>query len=284
MTTALEYLEYRLNNLFSAAACRARPRGTSGPGGRWQTLDAIVFDIIARRRSEPERDTRRPARDAPGRPRRGDRRGLTDRELRDQILTFIGAGHETTAVALAWTFYLLSQHPEAEARLRDEVAAARRPHAHGRRPAAAGLHPPGDRGIAPALSAGLCHGPRRQGGRRDRRLSHPGAVDGHPQPRMSPTVTPASGPTPRRSTPTASRPSPPPRRPRFAWYPFLGGPHQCIGQEFAMMETTLVVAMLVQSFRLRLAPGFQRRAQADALAPAAGRPADDNSSGVTEST
>ena len=48
--------------------------------------------------------------------------GLTDRELRDQIITFIGAGHETTAVALAWTVYLLSQHPEAETRLSDEVA------------------------------------------------------------------------------------------------------------------------------------------------------------------
>jgi cytochrome P450 len=44
-------------------------------------------------------------------------------------------------------------------------------------------------------------------------------------------------------------------RPRFAWYPFLGGPHQCIGQEFAMMEMILTVAMIVQAFRFRLAPG-----------------------------
>jgi len=44
-------------------------------------------------------------------------------------------------------------------------------------------------------------------------------------------------------------------RPRFAWFPFLGGPHQCIGQEFAMMEAIPVVAMLAQSYRLRLAPG-----------------------------
>jgi cytochrome P450 len=44
-------------------------------------------------------------------------------------------------------------------------------------------------------------------------------------------------------------------RPRFAWFAFLGGPHQCIGQEFAMTEATLVLAMLAQSFRLRLAPG-----------------------------
>jgi cytochrome P450 len=46
-------------------------------------------------------------------------------------------------------------------------------------------------------------------------------------------------------------------RPRFAWFPFLGGPHQCIGQEFAMMEATLIVAMLTQQFRLRLVPGFR---------------------------
>jgi cytochrome P450 len=45
-------------------------------------------------------------------------------------------------------------------------------------------------------------------------------------------------------------------RPRFAWFPFLGGPHQCIGQEFAMTEATLILAMVGQSFRLRLAPGI----------------------------
>jgi len=62
--------------------------------------------------------------------------GLTDRELRDQVITFIGAGHETTAVALAWTVYLLSRHPEADRRLRAEVAdvlSGRTPHR--RRPA-----------------------------------------------------------------------------------------------------------------------------------------------------
>src|SRR4029453_1548248 len=48
--------------------------------------------------------------------------GLPDREPPAQVLSFIGAGHETTAVALAWTVYLLSQHPEADRRLRAEVA------------------------------------------------------------------------------------------------------------------------------------------------------------------
>ncbi len=53
--------------------------------------------------------------------RRG--RRSSDVELRDQILTFIGAGHETTAVALAWTLSLLGRYPEADSRLRAEVAA-----------------------------------------------------------------------------------------------------------------------------------------------------------------
>jgi cytochrome P450 len=44
-------------------------------------------------------------------------------------------------------------------------------------------------------------------------------------------------------------------RPRFAWYPFLGGPHQCIGQEFAVFEAVVAIATVVRSFRLALPPG-----------------------------
>ena len=48
--------------------------------------------------------------------------GMTDRQLRDEILTFLLAGHETTAVSLSWTWYLLSQHPEVEQKLREELS------------------------------------------------------------------------------------------------------------------------------------------------------------------
>src|SRR6185295_2313513 len=51
----------------------------------------------------------------------GDGSGMTDRQLRDEVMTIFLAGHETTANALTWTFYLLSQNPEAESRLFDEV-------------------------------------------------------------------------------------------------------------------------------------------------------------------
>ena len=79
-------------------------------------LDEIVNRIIRQRRASGE-DTGdllsmlMAARDEDG-------SGMTDRQLRDEILTFLLAGHETTAVSLSWTWYLLSQHPEVERKLR----------------------------------------------------------------------------------------------------------------------------------------------------------------------
>ena len=81
----------------------------------------MVADILAARRREPGHDhgdllsMLLAARDE----ETGS--ALSDREVRDQVITFIGAGHETTAVALAWTFYLLDQNPAVADRLRDEV-------------------------------------------------------------------------------------------------------------------------------------------------------------------
>src|SRR5262249_5616468 len=60
---------------------------------------------------------------------------MTDRQLRDEVMTFLFAGHETTALALTWTWYLLSQHPKAEEKLHVELAAE----LQGRAPTMAGL-------------------------------------------------------------------------------------------------------------------------------------------------
>src|ERR1700687_3840834 len=82
-------------------------------------LDEIVNRIIRRRRASGE-DTGDllsmliAARDEDG-------SGMTDRQLRDEIMTFLLAGHETTAVSLSWTWYLLSQHPDVEHNLRQEL-------------------------------------------------------------------------------------------------------------------------------------------------------------------
>ena len=204
VTTSLEYLDYRINNSVAAAE-HTDPAEPAGPQGfAHLRLGDRRHPRPASRGSRP-RD-RRPALDAPGRARRGDRLGLTDRELRDQIVTFIGAGHETTAVALAWTFYLLDRHPEADERLAPRSArpspAARRPP-----PTCRGYRTPArDRGIVEDLSPayatirdvladdeiGGFHIPART-------MLIPALI--------SRTGTPLSGPIPRRSTPTASSPN-----------------------------------------------------------------------------
>ena len=120
VTTALEFLERRVNDLLIIPAAVPTPRNLRARRAL-RTFDALIYDTIAGRRREPDRDAGDllsrllSARDE----ETGE--GLTDLELRDQVLTFIGAGHETTAVALAWTMYLLDRHPEAQARLRAEV-------------------------------------------------------------------------------------------------------------------------------------------------------------------
>ena len=114
MTTALGYLEHRLANLLSLPLSVPTPRNLRA-GVRWQPSTPSSSRSSPAAAAHPKRIARPVTCSRccwpPGTRRAG--RGLTDRELRDQVLTFIGAGHETTAVALAWTLYLLSQHPEA---------------------------------------------------------------------------------------------------------------------------------------------------------------------------
>src|SRR5262249_46474082 len=103
ITTLLEYGEDRINSIFPFPPSLPTPRNR-----RFQrelrTLDSMIFQLIADRRcsGDPGRDLLAMLLTA-----RDEETGeqFTDRELRDQVLTFIAAGHETTAVALAWTFY-----------------------------------------------------------------------------------------------------------------------------------------------------------------------------------
>jgi cytochrome P450 len=88
-------------------------------------------------------------------------------------------------------------------------------------------------------------------------------IGGYPVPAKSMVILsqfvthrhPAFWPDPETFDPDRFLPARVEARPRFAWFPFLGGPHQCIGEGFAMMEATLIIAMVVQRFRLDLAPG-----------------------------
>ena len=181
--------------------------------------------------------------------------GLSDRELRDQVVTFLVAGYETTAVGLTWALYLLSRHPEAWERVRAEVESV----LGDRTPTAADL--PRLAFTRRVFDEALRLYPPVYAVARD--AVRPDTIGGFDIPVrsvviLSPYVThrhPGFWPDPEAFDPDRFTPERSVGRPRFAWYPFLGGPHQCIGQEFAVFEAVIAIATVVRSFRLTLPPG-----------------------------
>jgi cytochrome P450 len=181
--------------------------------------------------------------------------GMDDRQLRDEIVGIFGAGRDTTAIALAWTWYLLATHPEAEHRLQAELSTV----LQGRLPTVADL---------PQLIY------TRQIVEEALRLYPPGwmtarmslgedEIDGYHIPAqaeifLSPYITqrhPAFWTNPEQFEPGRFAPEQSVSRPKFAYFPFGGGPRVCIGSAFAMVELQLVVATIAQAYRRRLAPG-----------------------------
>ena len=185
----------------------------------------------------------------------GDGGGMTDAQVRDEAITIFLAGHETTANALAWTWYLLSQNPEAEARLHAEVDAA----LGGRAPSAADL--PGLRWTEMVFAESMrLYPPAWIIGRR---AMEPYAIGGYSVPKGSIVVAcqwvthrdPRLFRDPERFDPERFLPAAKEARPRFAYFPFGGGPRVCIGEGFAWMEGVLVLAAIARRWRLRLVPG-----------------------------
>jgi cytochrome P450 len=179
--------------------------------------------------------------------------GLSDRELRDQVKTLLLAGHETTASSLSWSWALLGQHAEAEARLHREVDAL-----GGRAPAFADLPRLGY--AAQVVQEAMRLYPpvwiiERQAVADD-------ALAGHRVPAGA-TVTivsyllhrnPAWWPDAQRFDPDRFAPEREKERPRFAYLPFGGGPRVCIGNAFAMMEAQIILALVAQRYRVVLDP------------------------------
>jgi cytochrome P450 len=181
--------------------------------------------------------------------------GMTDEQVRDESMTIFLAGHETTSNALTWTFYLLSQHADVEAKLHEELDRI----LEGRAPAmddvarlkytemvlteAMRLYPP-------AWAVG-------------RLAVRDYEVGGYVVPSGSLVLLSQYAmhhdarffPEPERFDPlrwtTLARES----RPQFSYFPFGGGPRRCIGEGFAWMEGILLIATLARKWRMRLAPG-----------------------------
>lgn len=217
-------------------------------------LDAIVYRLIAERRAA---GTDRgdllsmliAARDE------GEIEGMTDRQVRDEAMTLFLAGHETTANALTWCWYLLSQHPEVASRLEAEAASV----LGGRLPTmedlprltytdqvfaeSLRLYPPGWAVL--------------------RRAVEDVELGGYTIPKgalviMSPFVRhrdPRYFPAPERFDPERFSPEAKAERPKFAYFPFSGGARGCIGEPFAWMEAMIILATFASRWRLRLAPG-----------------------------
>ncbi|HSP67874.1 MAG TPA: cytochrome P450 [Bryobacteraceae bacterium] len=216
-------------------------------------LDETIYRLIAERRADG-RDAGDLlsmlllARDEDG------RSGMTDEQVRDEALTLFLAGHETTADALTWTWYLLSQNPRAEAEFHAELDRV----LGGRLPSFEDL--PQLRYTESVFAEALRLYPPAWGiGRR--------ALEDYP---VGDFVVPARSVVlmspyavhrdPRWfSDPLEFRPerwlAEDAARPKFGYFPFGGGARVCIGERFAWMEGALILAVLGQRWRLLLQPG-----------------------------
>lgn len=219
-----------------------------------KVLDGLVHRIIAERRAMPESEHPHDLLSMLMSARDDDGQGMSDTQLRDEVMSLVGAGHETTANALSWTFYVLGDHPEAAARVAEEARAV----CGDREPTFADvpkltytkrvveesmrLYPPvwaieriarednvvGDIKVPKGTLVGVV----------------PWCV--HRDPR--------NWPDPERFDPDRFLPEAVEARHRYAYLPFGAGPRVCIGNSFAMMEAQLLLAMIAREFHMERAP------------------------------
>ena len=182
---------------------------------------------------------------------------MTDNQLRVEVMTFLLAGQETTSLALTWTWYLLSQHPEARHRLEEEIDSV----LDGRPPEYTDLvHLPYTRRV---IDEAMRLYPPAWGF--SRQALSDDQLGGFHLPRgwlvfVLPYVLhrlPAFWEHPDAFDPDRFSPERSADRPKFVYLPFGAGPRQCIGNQFALIEAQLTVATLAQVYRLRLVPGHR---------------------------
>jgi cytochrome P450 len=249
---ALEYIYYRIMTPIALPAWVPTP-GTLQFRQAKRTLDSTMLEIVRSRRQNPsdrvdllsmlldcrDEDT-------------GE--GMSDRELQDQIITLINAGHETTATALAWTWYLLGTHPDVMANLQNEVDTT----LNGSSPTSEKL-------------------PQLQYTRRvfdeAQRLCPIGIgmprvaleddeIQGYFIPKGAIFTLsqyfifrhPEFWENPEQFDPDRFLPDRVAQRPKFAYFPFGGGQHACIGKYMSLMESTTILAAIAQRFHIELVP------------------------------
>ncbi|MCA9716669.1 MAG: cytochrome P450 [Myxococcales bacterium] len=253
LTVATHYVSRRTETVLPVPTWLPTPANLRFGRAR-RALDGLVMRMIAERRAAPEghtdlMDMLMRATDETGTER------MDDRQLRDEVMTLVAAGHETTSNALTWTLMLLGRHPEVERKVHAELTRA----LDGRAPSFADLeslpyttqvlqesmrlYPPvwmvercalgddqlGEYDIPKGTIVGVCAWTLH---RLPTLWDNPEAFD------------------PERFAPARAA-----ARHRYAYVPFAAGPRTCIGNAFAMMEATLLLAVLLQRYRLELVPG-----------------------------
>ena len=185
----------------------------------------------------------------------GGSRGMTSTQLRNETLTLLLSGHETTASALSWTLYLLATHPEVERRFRSEVAAVI---GDGREPSLEDISHLEYTGMV--LNEALRLYPPIWV--LERRAITGDVIGGYRIPAGSTVVVSpfilhrheAFWPDPGSFDPDRFAAQQTAGRPAHAYLPFGAGPHQCIGVHFATLEARIILVMLAQRYRLELLP------------------------------
>ncbi len=218
-----------------------------------QRLDRVLYGLIdQRRRSAEDRgdflSLLLHARDE------DDGSRMTDRQLRDEAMTLFLAGHETTALALTWTWYLLAQHPEVE----EELGAELQQVLGGRPPSVADL--PKLRYTEQVVMESMRLYPPAYGIGRE--AIGECKIGGYRIPAGATLYMfqwvvhrdPRIFANPDHFWPSRWADGLAQRLPKYAYFPFGGGPRLCIGNSFAMMEAVLVLATMAQRFRVKLAP------------------------------
>jgi len=218
-------------------------------------LEKIIYRIIRSRRGSGRSgddllSTLLQARDEDG-------QAMSDRQVRDELMTLIGAGYDTTTLTLCYAWYLLAQHREVEARLiaeLDEVLGDRPPELEDLPrltyteqviKEAMRLYPPGWVLVREAIEAFEIGGYRLPS--RTNFVLCAWIVHRDPRFYEQPHEF-----RPERWTEEFER-----ELPKFAYFPFGGGQRTCIGASFAKMQTSLMLATMAQRFRLALKPGFK---------------------------
>jgi cytochrome P450 len=254
LTVALEYVNHRSLNPLSLPEQFPTRQNRRFKRAR-QTIDQLMYQIIEDHRRNPSTATHGDlltmlleARDE----ETGE--GMNNQQLRDEVTTIVLAGHETTAATLAWTWYLLAQHPDVAHKLRnelDDVLAGRTPTFEDlpNLPYTRMVIDETLRLYPPVWSVA-------------RQAMEDDEIGGYHIPAKSPIVVsqyvthrhPKFWDNPEAFDPERFSPERSTGRHKFAYFPFGGGPRICIGNNFALMEAQLLLATLAQHYELALVP------------------------------